>query len=82
MSRPLQAPVGLNLIYGPPGGTLVGRQVSTVQRAELEYLRSRGIESTPTRSKDSEEPDPQVGTVAIKLVLWLRNCGTERDPGV
>jgi hypothetical protein len=50
----LYAPVGLtsSMIWG---GTLVGRQVSTVQRAELEYLRSRGIETTPTRFKNSED---------------------------
>jgi hypothetical protein len=57
------------------GGTLVSRQVSTVQRTWLEYLRSRGIGSTPTRFKDSEDNrirksvllPYKVGAMATKL---------------
>jgi hypothetical protein len=62
------------------GGVLVGRQVSTVQRTWLEYLRSRGIESTPTRFKDSKDNrihksvllSYKVGAMATKL--WNLVC--------
>jgi hypothetical protein len=57
------------------GGILVGRQVSTVQRAELEYLRSRGIESTPTRFKYSK--DNQIH----KLVLLPYKVGDSYEAG-
>jgi hypothetical protein len=39
----------------PGAAHLAGRQVLTVQRAWLEYLRSGGIGSTPVRFKDSED---------------------------
>jgi hypothetical protein len=60
------------------GGTLVGRQVSTVQRVELEYLRSRGTETTPTRFKNSEDNRVhklvllpyKVGAIGTKLWNW------------
>src|SRR4051794_34901829 len=65
------------------GGTLIGRQGSTVQRAELEYIRSRGIESTPTRFRDSE--DNRIYKLALllyKVGAIATSCGIERDPGV
>ena len=51
------------------------RQISTVQRAKLGYPRSRGIESTPTRSKEREDNrihklvllPYKVGVMAAKL---------------
>jgi hypothetical protein len=65
------------------GGLLVGRQVSTAQRAELEYLGSRGIELTPTRFKDSNNNQiHKLVLLSYKVGAMLRSCGTERDPGV